>query len=201
MRHYFIDREREIDEFFFFEESFLDVNFKFKSCNDVFSKNEIDEGSKLLIKTFLENVSNNCNSKVLDLGCGYGAIGINLKKHLNDIDLTMSDVVETATNLAETNLEINEVCAKVVTTNLFDNLDEDFDYIVSNPPIKTGKTLLFKFAEDSIKHLKQKGELFVVIRKDLGMESLKNKLKSIYGNCEVVKKHKGFYILKSVKGE
>lgn len=199
MRHYFIDRERETSEFFEFNETCLEENLKFKSANDLFSKNEIDLGSKVLIETFLDVIEKDSTAKVLDLGCGYGAIGINLKKHLPKIDLTMSDVVVTATELAKENLKLNNVSAQVVLSNLFDNVDTDFNYIVSNPPIKTGKALLFKFAEDSINHLKLNGEMYLVIRKDKGMESLKTKLTEVFGACEIVNKHKGFYILKCKK--
>ncbi|MFQ6724307.1 MAG: class I SAM-dependent methyltransferase [Clostridia bacterium] len=198
MQHYFIEKEHNAEDYFEFEDEIADMKFKFKSCDSIFSKNEIDEGTRTLLNTIFDKVELNGNG--LDLGCGYGVIGMSLIKKLG-VNCDMVDVNGTAVDLARYNLMANGIRsgAKVFKSNGFEAVDGKYDFIVTNPPIKTGKKLLFELMEGSFSHLKLGGTLTLVIRKDHGEESLKKKLIEIFGNCEILKRNKGFYILYSIK--
>lgn len=198
--HYFIDKEHNKNDYFSFNFLFNNKNFKFKSVDNVFSKDEVDYGSLLLVNTIIKNFDLN-NKNCLDLGCGYGTITIFLKSKFENANFLMSDVTKSAVELSSSNLKENDIKAEVRTSNLFENISENFDFIISNPPIKTGKTLLFRFIDESFCHLKTNGKICVVIKKNLGMESLKKKMQETFNNCEILKRDKGFYILCSTKEE
>lgn len=198
MQHYFIDKAHTSSDFFEFSGEVVGLNLTFKSCDNIFSKDEIDLGSKTLIETVVDKVCPEGNG--LDFGCGYGVIGIALTKKLNVV-MDFADVVQTALDLTRTNLLKNGIkhSGDLIKTDNFSNISKEYDFIVTNPPIKTGKKLLFSIMDNCFKYLKQGGTLTLVIRKDHGEESLKKHLQTIFGNCEVLKRNKGFYILHSIK--
>lgn len=200
MEHYFINKEHKASDYFQFTTEFLGQNYLFHSCSDVFSKNELDYGSLVLVKTVIKNYPD-FHGEILDICAGYGTIGILLSKHLKEAKFVLADINKTGVKLANKNIKANKCdnieCA--IESNLFDNIEGKFDMIVSNPPIKVGKQILFKFATDSINYLKEGGDLVLVIKKNLGADSLKKHLISIYGNCEVLNRDKGYYILRSKK--
>lgn len=198
MQHYFIDKPHTEADFFEFNDSVLGLDLCFRSCDSIFSKNKIDDGTRAL----LEAVNKKCELKGfgLDLGCGLGVIAIALIKKFN-LNFDMVDINNTAVKLSKENLMKNNVQknAKVFYSDGFNEVKENYDFIITNPPIKTGKKLLFELMQGAFKHLKEKGQLLLVIRKDHGMESLKKHLSSIFGNCEIIDRNKGFYILRAEK--
>jgi len=198
MQHYFIEKQHNKEDYFEFEDSILDMYFKFKSCDNIFSKDEIDEGTRTLLNTIFDKLDLRGNG--LDLGCGYGVIGMSLIKKLG-VNCDMVDVNGTAVELTIHNLMLNGIRngANVFKSNGFENVNSTYDFIVTNPPIKTGKKLLFELMEGCFTHLNNQGTLTLVIRKDHGEESLKKKLTELFGNCEILKRNKGFYILHCVK--
>lgn len=198
MQHYFIEKEHNDSDYFEFEDTIADMKFKFRSCDSIFSKNEIDEGTRTLLNTIFDQVSLKGNG--LDLGCGYGVIGMSIIKKLG-LNCDMLDINGTAVELARHNLMLNGIRsgAKVFKSNGFEAVEGNYDFIVTNPPIKTGKKLLFELMEGCFNHLNKGGTLTLVIRKDHGEESLKKKLIEIFGNCEILKRNKGFYILHCIK--
>ena len=198
MQHYFIDKQHKETDFFEFKDSVIGYDLCFRSCDSIFSKNKIDDGTRAL----LEAVNKKCELKGhgLDVGCGLGVISIALIKKFN-VKFDMIDINATAVKLSNENLMKNNVqhSAKAWVSNGFENITDDYDFIVTNPPIKTGKKLLFELMDGVHKHLKQTGTLTLVIRKDHGMESLKKYLIELFGNCEIIDRNKGFYILQCVK--
>ena len=98
--------------------------------------------------------------------------------------------------MIKNNVENN---ANVFYSDGFSEVTNEYDFIVTNPPIKTGKKLLFELMNGAFEHLKFNGQLILVIRKDHGMEILKKHINSIFGNCEIVERNKGFYILRAIK--
>jgi 16S rRNA (guanine1207-N2)-methyltransferase len=165
----------------------------FNSDNGVFSKNHIDYGSNLLIETIIKN---NPNKKdVLDVGCGYGFIGISLAKILN-CNVTMVDINKRAVHLAEMNIKENKVNAKVIESNVYDNVKDKYDLIVTNPPIRAGKKIVLEILLKAKEFLNIDGELWFVIRKDQGAKSIAEELKKTY-ELAIVEKSKGFYIFKA----
>ncbi|MBO5954419.1 MAG: class I SAM-dependent methyltransferase [Clostridia bacterium] len=198
MQHYFIDKEHIESDFFDFNDSVIGLNLCFRSCDSIFSKNKIDDGTRAL----LEAIDKKCEltGHGLDLGCGLGVISIALIKKFN-ITFDMVDINKTAVKLSKENLVKNNVQnnAQVFYSDGFSEVKNNYDFIVTNPPIKTGKKLLFDLMSGAYEHLKQNGQLVLVIRKDHGMESLKKHITSIFSNCEIVERNKGFYILRAVK--
>lgn len=198
MRHYFISKEHQESDYFTFTTTFQNKSFTFKSCSDVFSKNQVDYGSLVLIKSIIEH-GEMFNGKVLDMCCGYGPIGIILSKFLN-IDISFADVNKTAVELCEENCKLNGTKPKfVICSDMFLDIKDTFNHIVSNPPIKTGKAKLFEFVDGAFERLEDGGTLTVVIKKNLGEESLKKYLISKFENCEIWERDKGYYILHSTK--
>ena len=198
MQHYFIDKPHTEADYFEFNDSVLGLDLCFRSCDSIFSKNKIDDGTRAL----LEAVYKKCELKGngLDLGCGLGVIAIALIKKFN-LKFDMVDINNTAVKLSKENLMKNNVqkSANVFYSDGFSEVKEMYDYIITNPPIKTGKKLLFELMQGAYEHLNENGQLLLVIRKDHGMESLKKHITSIFGNCEIIDRNKGFYILRAVK--
>ncbi len=200
MQHYFIDKEHTEADFFDFNDEILDLKLCFRSCDSIFSKNKIDDGTR----TLLETISKKCEIKgnCLDLGCGLGVIGIVLaKKYAVQVD--MVDINGTAVKLSRQNTIKNNVqrLTNVFESDGFAAVTKQYDNIVTNPPIKTGKTLLFSLMDGAKEHLNVNGQLVLVIRKDHGMESLKKHLLDLFGNCEIIERNKGYYILQCFKTE
>lgn len=198
MQHYFIDKPHLEADFFEFMDSVLGFDLCFRSCDSIFSKNKIDDGTRALLEAISKNEL--LSGKGLDLGCGLGVIAITLIKKYG-VTFDMVDINNTAVNLSKENLMKNNVQknANAFYSDGFENVKDNYDFIITNPPIKTGKTLLFKLMEGAFEHLKTDGKLILVIRKDHGMESLKKHIASIFGNCEIIERNKGYYILKAEK--
>lgn len=199
MQHYFIDKEHKESDFFEFEETFLDNSFCFKSCDSIFSKDCIDYGTKVLLECIFNNV--NLSGKVLDIGCGYGAIGIVLSKLFPAIKITMCDINNTAVSLSKFNVIKNKCknVENVLYSNAYENINEKFDFVISNPPIKAGKENLLNILVSAKNHLNENGSLIFVIKKKHGEDSVKKQLEKEYSGVEILKREKGYYILKADK--
>ncbi len=159
----------------------------------VFSRGSVDEGSALLLESLPE-----LKGRVLDLGCGAGVIGVCAGK-ANSIELTQSDVNRRALALTEENLKRNGVSGTVIESDGFAALDGEFDVILTNPPIRAGKAVIYRLFEEARDHLTEQGELYLVIRKQQGAESAKRYLETLFGSVELVDRRKGYWILKCAK--
>lgn len=193
MEHYFTNNQNLKSELRDIKFSFDAYNFVFKSDNGVFSKNKIDYASMFLVKTFL-TFQHSFNS-YLDIGCGYGFIGITLSKILNT-HVDMVDVNKRAVHLTNMNIQNNKVDCKVWESNIYENVPSNYDLIITNPPIRAGKEVLLSFLIDGLKKLNKNGELWFVISKDQGAKSIKREIDTI-ANTEIVDKSKGFWVIKS----
>lgn len=198
MAHYYSEKQDDIEsnpsEFIF---NFKDHSFKFHTDNGVFSKEYIDYGTFAMLKAFTPN---NIDLPILDMGAGYGPIGIVISKLYNK-ETHMCEINERAYNLILKNIEENKANSVAYHSNLFDNLPSEliFSSVITNPPIRAGKDVVFKIYEGAYERLTTNGELWVVIQKKQGAPSSKEKLISLFGNCEIVNRDRGYYILKSVK--
>ena len=159
----------------------------------VFSKKMIDFGSQLLLKC----LEINQGETVLDVGCGYGPLGLSLAKAYG-VQATMVDINNRALDLARQNAERNKVKATIFQSNIYEQVEGTFDHVISNPPIRAGKQVVHEIIEKSQDFLETGGDLTIVIQKKQGAPSAKSKMEDVFGNCEVVKKDKGYYILRSV---
>ena len=160
----------------------------------VFSKKMVDFGSQLLLKCLEVNQG----ETVLDVGCGYGPLGLSLAKAYG-VQATMVDINNRALDLARQNAERNKVEATIFQSNIYEQVKGKFDHVISNPPIRAGKQVVHEIIEKSKDFLETSGDLTIVIQKKQGAPSAKSKMEDVFGNCEIVKKDKGYYILRSVK--
>lgn len=192
MEHYFTNNQNLKSELRDIDFSLHGVNFKFKSDNGVFSKNKIDYASMFLVKTFLDT-NKKYFSSILDIGCGYGFIGITLSKILNKT-VDMFDINKRAVHLCKMNIEINKVSAVVQESNIYENVANKYDLIITNPPIRAGKEILMEFLKGGLERLNKDGELWFVISKDQGAKSVKKELEKI-STCELIDKSKGFWVI------
>ena len=195
MKHYFTDNtdiESQPQEFVF---RFKNFNLLFTSDNGVFSKNMIDYGSRVLLESFAKE----SEKSLLDVGCGYGTFGICLKKAYPDLAVDMVDVNDRALRLAKINAENNNVDVSVYKSSVYENVDKTYDIIVSNPPVRAGKDIVMKILSEAYQHLNADGSLWIVLQKKQGAPSAKKKMIEVFGNCEIIKRDKGYYILKSKK--
>ncbi len=112
---------------------------------------------------------------------------------------TMVDINNRALDLAQQNAVKNKVQAIIFQSNIYEQVEGQFDHVISNPPIRAGKQVVHEIIEKSIDYLVDGGDLTIVIQKKQGAPSAKNKMEEVFGNCEVVKKDKGYYILRSEK--
>ena len=191
MAHYFTNEKDLKSEIRTINYTNGNFSFEFKSDNGVFSKDHLDYGSKVLIETIIKNVDNFDNKKILDVGCGYGFVGITLAKVLNS-NVTMVDINKRAVHLCEMNIKANKVNAQVFESDIYENVDDKYDLIVTNPPIRAGKKIVLEILLRSKEFLNINSELWFVIRKDQGAKSIAKELEDTF-NLEIMKKSKGFY--------
>ena len=193
MSHYFKDDPSLPDDEKTIRCSLLGHDFIFKTNAGIFSYTQIDRASQLLIEQITE-----LSGSLLDLGCGYGVIGIALTKAYG-LQLTMSDVNPRALAYAKHNAERNGTAAKIILSDCFENIGESFETIALNPPIHAGKNISYRMYAESYEHLNPGGSLYVVIQKKHGAGSAANELIKIFGACDLIYKKKGYYIYRCIK--
>ena len=172
----------------------LGQSFTFLTDSGVFSKKMVDYGSQVLLNT----LDFEKGKTLLDLGCGYGPLGISLAK-VQDVKPTMVDINNRAIDLAKQNAQKNGVEADIFQSNIYEKVNGTFDYIISNPPIRAGKQVVHTIISESINYLKVGGNLTIVIQKKQGAPGAKAKMEEVFGNVEILKRDKGYYILRSEK--
>ncbi|AZB41245.1 class I SAM-dependent methyltransferase [Bacillus sp. FJAT-42376] len=173
-------------------------SFTFRSDSGVFSKNEVDFGSRVLIESFeMPEVPGN----ILDMGCGYGPIGLSLAKKWPERNVDMADINSRAVELAKENAEFNGIQnAAIFQSDLFSKVaDKAYAAILTNPPIRAGKKVVHEILEKSFEHLCSGGELWAVIQKKQGAPSAVAKLEEHFDEVDVVQKKKGYYIIRAKK--
>lgn len=172
------------------------VDFAFKTDRGVFSKGDIDFGSRLLIENFEEPA---VPGGLLDVGTGYGPIGITLAKTFQGRPVTMVDINERAVGLARENAAANHVKVTVLQSDLFECVSDNYAAILSNPPIRAGKKVVHHIFEKAYDYLMLNGELWIVIQKKQGAPSAIKALEERFQEVAIVMKKKGYYIIKAKK--
>lgn len=195
LEHYFTNNLNLKSEIREIPYTINDTEFKFLSDNGVFAKNKIDYASSFLTTLFLENNPKLDSFKVLDVGCGYGFIGIVISK-ITHAEVDLIDVNKRALHLCERNIKINKVNGNVYLSNCYESVKNKYDYIITNPPIRAGKKIVNDILLGAKNHLTNNGELWFIIHKDQGAKSTKKTLEECY-NVEIVGKSKGFYCFKA----
>ena len=198
MEHYYTNNPTTESREKIINSTIANENLKFYTDNGVFSKESVVFGTKTMLESFSTEKE---NAKVADIGCGYGVISIFLAKKYPTFKFTMVDVNNRVLELSKKNIELNNINneVEVLESSSFDNVEGNFDIVLTNPPIRAGKKIVHKIMIDSYEHLNASGELWVVIQKKQGMASCKKLLEETFSMVEVVTKNKGYYILKAVK--
>lgn len=164
--------------------------YTFKTDNNVFSKKGLDFGTRTLLESIdLESI----NGDVLDFGCGYGPIGIIVKTNTKS-NVDMIDINERAIKLAKNNALINNADVNIFESYIYNNVNKKYDYIITNPPIRVGKKILYEILIKAKDYLKENGHLIFVINKDQGAKSTMKDMNKYY-RVELLKKNKGFYVI------
>jgi 16S rRNA (guanine1207-N2)-methyltransferase len=191
MSQYF-ENEKLPSEIREYDTKFLGVSFSFKTDNGVFSKDGFDFGTRVM----LENISiKDMSGDILDLGCGYGVVSIILSKFLN-ANFDAVDVNKRALHLAEMNMKKNSVTGiNFFESNCYENVVKKYDYIITNPPIRAGKKVVYEMLMGAKDYLKEDGTLYFVMRKDQGAKSAMKDLESLY-KVELLCKKNGFFVIK-----
>ena len=174
-------------------------DFTYTTDAGVFSKNAIDQGSEALMIAGAEQVYPEGN--ILDLGCGYGPVGVYLGQAFPERTMEMIDVNERALELAKLNTDQNGVAnVEVYQSNIYEGVEnKEFAAILSNPPIRAGKKVVHEILEKAHDHLVEGGQLLIVIQKKQGAPSAKKKMEKVFGNVERINLDKGYWILASTK--
>lgn len=191
MSHYFTNDEIKSN----LQKTFVkikDKNFSFYTDNGVFSKKGLDFGSRTLLESVLEE---DISGKVLDVGCGYGALGIILSSFFN-VSVDMIDINKRAVHLSSMNIKENDV-SNITSfySNIYENVNKKYDVIITNPPIRAGKEVVYKILFGARDYLVFGGTLYFVINKDQGAKSTIKDIEKI-SNVEVINKNKGFFVIK-----
>ena len=172
--------------------------FTFETDAGVFSKSEVDFGSRVLIDAFeMPEVEGD----VLDVGCGYGPIGLSIAKANPERFVHMMDINTRAIALAEKNAQVNGVQNVRIfeSDGLASVGDVKAAAILTNPPIRAGKETIFRFYDESYEKLVEGGELWIVIQKKQGAPSTVSHLEELFSEVDVVEKKKGYWIIQAKK--
>lgn len=195
--HYFSKSPKSEHELQQLNVTLLGEKYTFQTDAGVFSRQEIDQGSKLLIS----QLKFNKGERVLDLGCGYGPLGIVSARLVGDsgvVDLV--DINQRAVELAKKNLALNHITnARAWQSDGFAQVKDNYDWIITNPPIRAGKQVIYPMMEQAYQHLESNGGLLLVIRTRQGAKSMANKLEKVFGNVETLLISHGYRVFKSIK--
>lgn len=198
MSHYYINDDTLSKETKTMEVIIKGNNYKFLTMSGVFSKDGLDYGTKILLNNL--NKAKNV-TKIADVGCGYGPIGISLAKENPKSTVYMYDINERAVELATTNANLNNITNVVTKVNdSLDDVSKDFELIVTNPPIRAGKKVVFKIYEQAYERLVDGGELFVVIQRKQGAPTSFQKIMDLFGNATKVAQVSGYWVISAKKG-
>ena len=174
---------------------FSSVNYTFITDTNLFSKDKVDTGTQILLDAVAK-----CGTgkKVLDLGCGYGVVGVVLNRTFG-CETDACDVNRRAVECSVSNAQRNNAKVRYIVSDGFAELTDKYDDIVLNPPIRAGKAVIYRLFEESYEHLNEGGRLWIVIRKQHGAQSAQKKLEEIFRQVEFVDRDKGFHVYKSTR--
>ena len=166
--------------------------------NGVFSKSRVDEGSFAFLKVLLPL---GLSGKILDLGCGYGTIGLTIAMASPQASVTLADINTRALALCEKNAQELGLSQRVtiLLSDIYENIEGQYDSIVVNPPIRAGKRVTYAMYEGAKQRLIDGGSLFIVIRKAQGAPSASKYIEELFGNITLLKRDKGYYVYQAKK--
>lgn len=173
----------------------LGLEMRFETDAGVFSRDGLDAGSRLLLESLPP-----LEGRVLDLGCGWGAIGVTLALKYPAAQIVLSDINARAVDLARLNIRrLGAVNARVLESDGFEAVSGDFDFIVTNPPIRAGKRVIYEMFSQANSRLRPNGRLYLVIRKQQGAPSALKYLSGLFGDARVIERGGGYWIIQCQK--
>lgn len=163
----------------------------------VFSKNRIDEGTLAFLKVL---VPLKLSGNILDIGCGYGPIGLTIAMTSQKARITLADINSRALALASKNAELLNLSQRVtcLQSDVYSNIEGQYEAIVCNPPIRAGKKVTYAIYEGAKQYLTDGGSLYIVIRKAQGAESASKYIETVFGNVSLLSRNKGYYIYQAI---
>jgi len=171
-------------------------DFRFFTDSGVFSKGELDFGTRTLLSALPEDLK----GLVLDLGCGWGAVGVIIGALHPQAAVTLADINARAVQLARLNARENRVPAQVGQSDGFAQIKGSFDCIAFNPPIRAGKETVYRLLNECAEHLRSGGALYVVMRKQQGAQSAARFLEGIFAAVDTVRRKGGYHVMKCSGG-
>lgn len=199
MSHYYTNDPTLDHDVKTFDVTIKGLSLRFYTDKGVFSKDGLDYGTRVLLESIELNPA---VSSVIDMGCGYGPVAIYLAKKYPHATIQGYDINERALDLARKNAHLNEVDhIHFEPAFLFERVQQPVDVIVTNPPIRAGKSTIFKLYEDAYQHLNPEGMLYVVIQKKQGAPSTMEKLKNVFHSVEMIERNKGYWVLLAKKSK
>ena len=193
MGHYFENNPPETIKEYTVTYTLQGRSFSLIASSGIFAKKDLDVGSRLLINVLLQDtLSGTC----LDLGCGYGPVGLTLASLNPNLTLTLADVNERAVIDARHNAQrLGLTNLQIVTSDGFQELTQNFDVIAFNPPIRAGKKTIYRLYQEAKQHLNPNGNFYIVIRKDKGAESHETYLLTLFSKVLRRDRDKGYLVL------
>jgi 16S rRNA (guanine1207-N2)-methyltransferase len=198
MGHYFDENPEISSEIREISFSLFDKSYTYYTDNGVFSKSKIDEGSYIFLKVLLPL---NLTGRILDLGCGYGPIGLTIAQNSKEARVDLADINSRALALASRSSERLNLNKRVTIlhSDIYEKIEGPYDSIVVNPPIRAGKVVTYSMYSGAYQRLIDGGSLYIVIRKKQGAESAFKYLETVFENVSVLHKEKGYWIIKATK--
>ena len=168
---------------------------KFLTGGGVFATENIDPGTALLV----ENLVLKGDERVLDMGCGWGAIGIAAAISVPKGNVVMTDINKRALDLARKNARTAGLSnVEVVPGNLFTRLEGiKFDVIASNPPYRSGRDLILRFLDEAPAHLEMDGRLVMVGKGTQGIIYYQHYLEERWKSVEVLGRKSGYRVIEA----
>jgi 16S rRNA G1207 methylase RsmC len=196
MAHYYDKTPKDKMRLATIQTTLRGVPISLLSASGLFSVQHIDPATRLLI----ENAEMSSGANVLDLGCGYGVVGIMMKTCFPDATVTMVDINQRAVAISKKNAKRLELDVEVLQSNICEELQgRKFDVVLTNPPYAAGRDICFGFIEGAHMHLRKKGTLQLVARHTKGGKVLSQKMQEVFGNMEEVAKKGGFRVYRSIR--
>ena len=190
--HYYTASPQSAHDVRRFTASFAGKTLTFETDAGVFSREHLDPGTIVLA----QSVPDGLRGRALDVGCGWGALSILIAARNPSLSFTLCDINERALALCRKNLALNGLAGEVVQSDGLAGITGVFDVIVTNPPIRAGKAVIYRMFDDSGKHLAQGGALYLVIRKQQGAPSALKFLQGLYARAEVIEREGGYWVIR-----
>jgi len=192
--HYYTKDPKSELKTFLVEKEILGNKIRLYTASGLFSKERLDKGSLLLI----ENAQIK-GKDVLDLGCGYGVVGISIAKRYGSA-VTFSDINSRAVEFTIKNCKLNSIKEySAVQSDGFEDISRKFDHILLNPPQTAGKDVCLRLIEESLEHLNHGGDLQIVARHNKGGKTLSEHMRTVFGNLSVSAKSGGFWVYRAAR--